>query len=96
MPVIARVLHELGFKSVVGVLDQDKKEEAAQLRAAFPTFKFLLNPADDIRSKPARSTTARQGLLDEHWRLGQDRRKEAQELLTRINGALDGRGDEQD
>jgi hypothetical protein len=65
MPRIAKLLHELGMKRVVGILDGNMTSLASGLRASYPGFKFMTIPAQDIRTKaaePARSR--RDGILD--------------------------------
>ena len=67
MERIARVLHELGYQKVVGVLDGNRADLLERLCGEFPKFHFFSIPADDIRTKPA--TPARSeviGLLDEY------------------------------
>ncbi|MDK4720117.1 AAA family ATPase [Rhizobium sp. CNPSo 3968] len=66
MEKIARILKDLGFSKVVGILDSDKKEMASTLEHKFPGYEFIRIPAKDVRTKPARKATeAVAGLLDE-------------------------------
>jgi predicted ATP-dependent endonuclease of OLD family len=65
MGLIASILHELGFTRVAGILDGDKIDLAAALRAQFPSYHFATIPAPDIRTKPKRNVyEGVQGLLD--------------------------------
>lgn len=69
MERISRVLHELGYHKVVGILDGNRAELLGNLRENFPDFHFFAIPANDIRTKAA--TEARDavvGLLDENNR----------------------------
>lgn len=62
---LCRILKDLGFKKVAGLLDGDKTAEAVRLRKEFPDFYFDCIPAKDIRTKPARNATEEvAGLLD--------------------------------
>lgn len=81
METIARLLRELGYQKVAGVLDGDKLQVAERLGAAYPGYKFLCIPMDDVRTKPARNARPeKQGLLDEHMSLRVDMR----EAVTRV------------
>jgi energy-coupling factor transporter ATP-binding protein EcfA2 len=67
MGLIAAVLSDLGFKRVIGILDGNKIDVANQLNADFPDYRFSTIPADDIRTKSARSATESvSGLLDDN------------------------------
>lgn len=62
---VARLLSDLGFKRVVGILDANEAHRVADLNRNFPSFKFLAIPANDVRSKsatPAKPSV--DGLLD--------------------------------
>ena len=63
---ICRILKDLGFRKVAGLLDNDKAAEAAKLAHDFPEFLFVSIPAKDIRTKPARDASDEVvGLLDD-------------------------------
>lgn len=63
---LCRILKDLGFKKVAGLLDGDKSAEAVSLRASFPEYHFECIPAKDIRTKPARHASEEVvGLLDD-------------------------------
>lgn len=67
---LCRILNDLGFKKVSGLLDGDKTAEAEELSHKFPDFFFKCIPAKDIRTKPARKATDEVvGLLDEKLKL---------------------------
>jgi energy-coupling factor transporter ATP-binding protein EcfA2 len=66
MRLIAKILSELGFKKIVGILEGNKAAAAQQLQADFPAYHFLTIPADDIRTKSARPPKkAVSGLLND-------------------------------
>lgn len=63
---IAKLLQELGFFKVVGILDANRAELSVALSTEFPSYHFFAIPADDVRTKkasPARLAIA--GLLDD-------------------------------
>jgi hypothetical protein len=58
MPIIASMLNELGFERVVGILDKNMTDMQTSLQQQFPDYSFEVIPADDVRTKPARSERA--------------------------------------
>lgn len=60
---IAALLKGLGFKKVVIILDNDKKENIRSLMKEFPEYYVTTIPADDIRDKKAYTSSAKTGLL---------------------------------
>jgi predicted ATP-dependent endonuclease of OLD family len=88
MDVIACLLHELGFKKVIGILDNDKEQNKAKLQADFPEYKFLCIPAEDIRTKDERTIKAKKGLLDDKYRLREEYRKDTERLFGEIESFL--------
>jgi len=66
MAMISRILRDLGFRKVAGLLDQDKVEELPALKDEFPGYFFSAIPAKDIRTKKYRKAVGEiEGLLDE-------------------------------
>jgi ABC-type cobalamin/Fe3+-siderophores transport system ATPase subunit len=63
MRLIARVLHELGFHRVTGLLDRDKASLAEELSSEFPEFTFIVLPTDDIRDKSRVQKDPKRGLF---------------------------------
>lgn len=82
MPLIARLLCQMGFTRVVGILDSNKQEDAASLQSTFPGYKFFTIPTADVRSKPAQGRQATNGLLDERWAFREEYRTELSDILT--------------
>jgi hypothetical protein len=65
MEKFARMLQELGFKAVVGLLDGNVPEQRDKLDAKFPEYHFYCIPADDIRDKaPRKETQGKVGIVD--------------------------------
>ncbi len=50
---IARMLQDLGFKKVVVILDNDKKDKIQILKEKFPEYEFKSIPTKDVRDKKA-------------------------------------------
>lgn len=62
IPKVCRLLRELDYTKVVAVFDGDKSDEAAKCGEDFPDYLIAVLPADDIRSKKARSIAEKSGL----------------------------------
>ncbi len=89
MPIIARLLSELGFERVVGILDKNKEDRKENLQRGYPSFHFFVIPADDVRTKPLRKETSPiDGLLDEDGRIRDDFRQAITEIFDSIDAAL--------
>lgn len=52
MPLIARILSQLGYRRVVGILDADKERLRDELSAEFRSYNFFVTWTDDVRDKP--------------------------------------------
>jgi hypothetical protein len=66
MRLFARVLRELGFSKLVGILDGNRSALATELTNEFPGFHFFSILANDIRTKKARPAVSEvEGLLDD-------------------------------
>jgi predicted ATPase len=85
MGLIAAILKDLGFKHVVGILDGDKVAVRDSLARDFPEYQFVVLPANDIRTRPASQTAARDGLLDEDRRLRANLTADFSQLVTTVN-----------
>jgi predicted ATPase len=90
MPVVARMLLELGFEKVVGILDSDKKVLRDDLRKLCPKYLFECQPAKDIRTKAGRKATdSVSGLLDDSNEHVRPQHKDAFiETITSANAYL--------
>jgi predicted ATP-dependent endonuclease of OLD family len=89
MRLVARILHDLKFRRVAGVLDADKATVRDELSHEFPDYVFRTIPAQDVRSRdrvPARE--ARQGLLDEHGLLREEYRAATSQLFEELARVL--------
>lgn len=92
MSLIARMLHELGFRRVVGILDKDKESQRAGLEAAFPSFRFFVIPAGDVRTKKARKAEGeKEGLVakvGKEYRLQEKYRAQVERMFGEMEAAL--------
>jgi hypothetical protein len=69
-PLFTRILADLGFTRVVGIIDGDHPEMAERLRNECPKYRFFVIPAPDIRTKDASSArSGKEGLLDRAGKL---------------------------
>lgn len=86
MLTIAAMLDDLGFKYVVGILDNNVKEVLKKLRNKYPDYKFLEIPTQDVRTKKARPATSKiDGLLDEFGMVREEHKTKLSTLAKRAN-----------
>ncbi|MBS0377138.1 MAG: AAA family ATPase [Proteobacteria bacterium] len=87
MPLVAQILHELGYGKVIGILDANKGGVALALSKRFPEYRFYTLPSDDIRSKRAvPSRPEVQGLLtDANDAVRAEYREDVQGILAQAN-----------
>ena len=79
------VLKELGYRKVAGIFDNDKHENAEDLRQQFPEYSFYCIPAKDIRTKAARKSMDQvEGLLDDKRELKEEFREQVQSLFAEL------------
>lgn len=82
MPLVTRLLRDLGFKRVAGILDSDQAPMLEKLRAEFPDYTFEIIPAKDVRTKPAaKQRDAVAGLLDGERKLRPEYAQETKRVL---------------
>ena len=88
-PLFTRILSDLGFKRVVGVVDGDHAEMADQLKNEFPMYRFFVVPAPDIRTKPnSPAKTGKEGLLDSKGELQPQFRQQVAKMISDANSFL--------
>lgn len=89
MRLVARIMSDLGFQRVVGILDSRHSSLASALTAEFPRFTFLTSPAADVRTKAARLERQEiEGLLDSHWKVRPEYISQSLSLLNQVNIGL--------
>jgi len=91
MRAIAQLLSELGYETVLGILDNDKQVDRDALANDFPEYHFECIAANDIRTKPSQGAREeRPGLVDSGGRLRQEYRGDTESLLLRSRDYLAG------
>lgn len=86
------LLEELGYQRVVALLDNNRPDVARRLRTTFARFKVAEIPAADIRTKPASTTKAVQGLLDESGKqLQPGLEEQTRKVLAEVRSYLEGK-----
>lgn len=86
---IARVLEDLGYERVAGILDNDKPAELVRLKAEFPDYFFGHIPADDVRQKDERTIAPKYGLVDKARKLRPELEVETAALFDEVRSYLD-------
>jgi len=80
---VVSVLKGLGYRRIVGVLDNNRPKDLTNLKLSFPEYMFVALPADDIRSKEATSgRDAVIGLMDEKWKIREEYVEAMDDILT--------------
>lgn len=87
---VARVLDDLGYRKVVGVLDGNRAELVKELQGRYPRFHFLAIPADDVRDKKASTTKECKGLCDGAGKIHDEHRVTVKALFETLNEKLAG------
>ncbi len=85
MDIVARILSDLGFEKVAGIVDDDKKHLIPELQQDFPQYRFFSIPAANVRTKPQRAAQeAKPGLLDKKRKIKGDYVQPLRELFVSI------------
>lgn len=85
MRAVAQMLKDLGIQYICGLLDKGQERTAQELSSTFPEFKFLVLPAEDIRTKPARRpANGTEGLLNEQGQIRPEHHKATESIVTDI------------
>lgn len=86
MDTIAKIVFDLGFEKVVGILDKDKKHLIEPLSKDYPDYHFVCIPANDVRTKKA--TVAKEeilGLLDNKREIREEFKKDLTIIFQDVN-----------
>jgi hypothetical protein len=90
MPLVVQLLADLGYSSVVGILDGNRSEVADALRLEFEQYAFHVIPTPDVRTKPERaSVPAVDGLADHAGNVRPEYRDAVIKLFERVNESVD-------
>lgn len=85
--IICSILSDLGFKKVVGLLDNNLISEIKKLQDEYSEYFFITQPADDIRHKKDKEGV--ESLLDESGKKVREKfRDKTTEVLQSINRYL--------
>lgn len=85
-----RILQEMGYKKVAGILDNDQEEALPKLKKDFPEYKFFLIPAKDVRDKEAVSARpAVNGLLENAKTLREEYLKPMELIFEAIRASFE-------
>lgn len=86
MGIIAKILNDLGFNKVIGILDSNKEDVSKELAKEFLDYNFYVIPAEDVRTKPKiPSRKAVFGLLNDKGYLCEEFREEVTKIFKTIN-----------
>jgi len=89
MSLISRMLRDLGFTRVVGILDGNRRDAAERLKGEFPHYAYLVSEFDDVRDKPSiPERGAVRGMLTTSLDLPAENRDAARSLLTQVQRSL--------
>ncbi|MBD2347277.1 ATP-dependent nuclease [Anabaena subtropica] len=89
MKTLAKVLRDLGFTRVVGILDGNRSELVDSLSSECPNFHFFAIPADDVRTKTERKSKASViGLLDDKKNIRSEYKETTYKLFSTANKYL--------
>ena len=85
MDIVARILSDLGFEKVAGIVDEDKKDLIPELQQDFPQYRFFSIPAANVRTKKARDEEKEKpGLLDKNRKIKGNYEQPLRELFESI------------
>lgn len=86
MEAISEILNDLGFEKVAGILDAGEQKVRDGLSMKFTNYSYFNIPADDVRTKPARSETAEiEGLVDINGKLKNEFAEDIGRIFRELN-----------
>lgn len=86
---LCKILHDLGYKKVAGILDGNKSEDKDKLEQEFCDYLFVCIPADDVRTKDSRPSVSEVvGLLDRNRKVRPEFMDESRELFQTVSDFL--------
>lgn len=86
MQFVSRLLSDMNYRSVAGILDNDKQAVREALEAEFPNYQFECISAPDVRPKKARGAVeAKDGLVDETGSLKNEHRETTSALIEKLD-----------
>ena len=88
MPKIVQLLQDLGFERVVGVVDNNKPAVREQMEKQFPSYKFLMLPAEDVRDKDGKDGKSIKGLCSSGGKIHEDRIEDVRKFFAGLRERL--------
>lgn len=80
---LCAMLHDLGFRKVGALFDDDKAADRDEAAGRFPQYRFDLIPAKDVKTKQSRNGKGEvTGLLDRKYRLRDELRAPTQAVMN--------------
>lgn len=90
MDKMAKLLMELGFEKVIGIVDADRAHRISRLIEQFPQYKFHAINANDVRTKEPRNATKQiDGILDENKNIRSEYFDPTKEMFISIKEYLE-------
>lgn len=90
MKYIAQLLKDLGFKKVIGILDNGKTVELGELKEAFREYHFRDIPANDVRDKTdCAGNIISKGLCERNGKIHDEHLETVKELMNWISKKLE-------
>jgi len=80
MEAISKLLNDLGFKKVTGILDSGEERKYKELKRDFPDYRFFISPAEDVRTKEAKI-----GIIDENGNIRNEYKEGIRNIFLNIN-----------
>lgn len=85
MDVIVSILNNLGFKKIIGILDNNKIKVKEKLQKEFTDYQFYVISADNIRTKPeVQAKNKIRGIIDEEGNIRKEHIEEIREIFNNI------------
>lgn len=89
MQSIAKLLDELGFEKVIGIVDADREHRLTELREQFQNYNFFAITANDVRTKrPRPATEGVNGILDEQRNIREEHFDSTNSMFREIQAYL--------
>lgn len=89
MEAVTELLRALGYRLVVGILDNDKESARESLQSKFSGYLFRCIDADDVRPKSARTIAAKHGLVDHAGKVRPEHLDPTKQLFADVQEYLD-------
>lgn len=88
VPIIARMLTDLGYQHIAVILDNNKASLKEQLEQEFPRMKVYVIPTENVRDRKEKTSKAAEGITDERGDLKGIHKEAVKSMLLAINDKL--------